>query len=79
LIRERLFVTIFRAGAEFMASEHATRLASMQAAERNIQEHLEEMTGAFRRRRQQAITEELLDVVAGFETLGTAEVPGTDS
>jgi F-type H+-transporting ATPase subunit gamma len=45
----------------------------MQAAERNIQEHLEEMTGAFRRRRQQAITEELLDVVAGFETLRTSE------
>jgi F-type H+-transporting ATPase subunit gamma len=73
LIQEHLFVTIFRAGAESMASEHATRLASMQAAERNIQEHLEEMTGAFRRRRQQAITEELLDVVAGFETLRTSE------
>lgn len=79
LIREHLFVTIFRTGAESMASEHATRLASMQAAERNIQEHLEEMTGAFRRRRQQAITEELLDVVAGFETLRTAEVSGTES
>ena len=73
LIREHLFVTIFRAGAESMASEHATRLASMQAAERNISERLEEMTGVFRHRRQQAITEELLDVVAGFETLRTAE------
>ena len=31
------------------------------------------MTGAFRHRRQQAITEELLDVVAGFEILSTAE------
>ena len=72
LIREYLFAGIFRAGAESMASEHATRLAAMQAAERNIQEHLEEMNGAFRRRRQQAITEELLDVVAGFETLTTA-------
>jgi len=72
LIREHLFISIFRAGAESMASEHATRLASMQTAERNIQEHLDEMSGAFRRRRQQAITEELLDVVAGFETLTTA-------
>jgi F-type H+-transporting ATPase subunit gamma len=44
----------------------------MQAAERNIQEHLEEMNGAFRRRRQQDITEELLDIVAGFETLRPA-------
>lgn len=72
LIREHLFVSIFHAGAESMASEHATRLASMQAAERNIQEHLEEMRGAYRRRRQQAITEELLDVIAGFETQRTA-------
>lgn len=72
LIREHLFISIFRAGAESMASEHARRLASMQAAERNIQENLEEMSGAFRRRRQQAITEELLDVVAGFESLRTA-------
>lgn len=67
LVRHRLFVSIFRAGADSMASEHATRLAAMQAAERNIQENLEEMNGAFRRRRQQAITEELLDIVAGFE------------
>lgn len=69
LVREHLFVSIFQAAAESTASEHATRLASMQAAERNIQEHLQEMTGAFRRQRQQAITEELLDVVAGFESL----------
>ena len=72
LIRDHLFVSISRAGAESMASEHATRLASMQAAERNIEEHLEEMNGAFRRRRQQDITEELLDIVAGFETLRPA-------
>ena len=72
LIREHLFVSIYRAGAESMASEHATRLASMQAAERNIQEHLEEMSGAFRRRRQEAITEELLDIVGGYESLRQA-------
>jgi len=78
LIREHLFITIFRAGAESMASEHATRLASMQAAERNIQEHLEEMTSAFRHRRQQAITEELLDIVGGFETLRTADLSAED-
>jgi F-type H+-transporting ATPase subunit gamma len=78
LIREHLFVAIFRAGAESMASEHATRLASMQAAERNIQEHLEEMNQAFHHRRQQAITEELLDIVGGFETLRTAGLTGKD-
>lgn len=69
LIREHLFVAIYRAGAESMASEHATRLAAMQAAERNIEEHLEEMNAEYRRRRQESITAELLDVVAGFESL----------
>ncbi len=74
LVRQHLFIALFRAGAESAASEHATRLAAMQAAERNIDEHLDEMNGAYRRRRQALITEELLDVVAGFEALTTAEV-----
>ncbi len=69
LVRQYLFVMIFRAGAQSLASEHATRLMAMQAAERNIDERLDEMNGRFRRMRQQSITEELLDVVAGFESL----------
>lgn len=73
LVRHHLFVGISGAGAESMASEHAMRLAAMQAAERNIKETLEEMNGAYRQRRQQAITEELLDIVAGFETLRPEE------
>lgn len=73
LIRRHLFVTLFRAAAESLASEHATRVASMQAAEKNIRDHLDEMHGDFYRMRQQAITEELLDVVAGFEVLTGGE------
>jgi F-type H+-transporting ATPase subunit gamma len=72
LVRQLLYVALYRACAESLAAEHASRLASMQAAERNITERLEEMQGAFRSRRQQAITEELLDVVAGFEVLSSA-------
>lgn len=69
LVRHHLLIELFRAGAESAASEHATRLAAMQAAERNIEDHLGEMNAAYRRRRQESITEELLDVVAGFEAL----------
>lgn len=69
LVREHLFLLIYRAGAESIASEHATRLAAMQAAEHNIDESLEELEATYRRRRQESITEELLDVVAGFEVL----------
>jgi F-type H+-transporting ATPase subunit gamma len=66
VIRQYLFSSVYRAAAESLASEHASRLASMQAAERNIEEHLEEQQAEFRRRRQETITEELLDIVTGF-------------
>lgn len=69
LAREHLFANIFRSGAESLASEHATRLAAMQYALHNIDDHLTEMTGDFRRKRQETITTELMDVVAGFEML----------
>ena len=69
LIREFLYVAIFRASAESLASENAARLASMQSAERNIEERLEDLNRYFRLQRQQAITEELLDIISGFEAL----------
>lgn len=78
LVRQHLFIGLFRAGAESAASEHATRLAAMQAAERNIEERLEEMNADYRRKRQDSITEELLDLVAGFEALNPARRRGRD-
>ena len=70
LIRQYLFVSLYRAVAESLASENASRLASMQGAERNIAERLDELQAQFHQQRQMAITEELLDIVAGFEALG---------
>lgn len=69
LIRQHLFVSLYRAFAESMASENASRLASMQTAEKNIQDHLSVLAVEYHQGRQQSITEELLDIVAGFETL----------
>ncbi|WP_455212364.1 F0F1 ATP synthase subunit gamma [Kaarinaea lacus] len=74
LLKQYLFVTIFRACAESQASEHASRLAAMQSAERNLDERLEEVTRIFRRERQNAITSELLDVVSGFEAITTSNL-----
>ena len=68
-VREYLFVSLYRAFAESLASENASRLASMQSAEKNIEERLEELHVQFHRQRQMTITEELLDIVAGFEAL----------
>lgn len=69
LIREYLFVSIFRACAESLASESASRLAAMQRADKNIDELLETLHGKFHRLRQSGIDEELFDVISGFEAL----------
>jgi F-type H+-transporting ATPase subunit gamma len=69
LIREHLFVSIFQACAESLASENVSRLAAMQRADKNIDELLEDLNGTFRRLRQSGIDEELFDVIAGFEEL----------
>lgn len=69
LFRQYFFVSLYRACAESLASENASRLASMQIAETNIQERLSELQGEFNHQRQTAITEELLDIVSGFESI----------
>lgn len=69
LAREYLFISLFQACAESLASENASRLAAMQRAEKNIDELTEELTGRFHRVRQTSIDEELFDVVSGFEAL----------
>jgi F-type H+-transporting ATPase subunit gamma len=73
LIRQYLFVALYRAFAESLVSENASRLACMHAAEKNIQSHLSRLTVDYHQGRQQSITEELLDIVAGFETLTKEE------
>jgi len=75
LIREYLFVSLFRACAESLASENASRLAAMQRADKNIDELLEHLNGTFHRLRQSGIDEELFDVISGFEALSKGKVP----
>ena len=69
LIREYLFISLFRACAESLASENASRLAAMERADKNITELLDRLHGTFHRLRQSGIDEELFDVIAGFEAL----------
>ena len=64
-VRGYLFVLLFQACAESLASENASRLA----AEKNIEEILEDLNRTFRRVRQESIDEELFDVISGFEAL----------
>jgi len=69
LIREYLFISLFRACAESLASENASRLAAMERADKNIDELLETLHSTFHRIRQAGIDEELFDVISGFEAL----------
>ena len=73
LIREYLFIALFRACAESLASENASRLAAMQRADKNIGDSLETLNATFHRVRQSGIDEELFDVVSGFEALTTKD------
>ena len=75
LIREYLFISLFRACAESLASENASRLASMQRADHNIGELLEQLQGSFHRMRQSNIDEELFDVISGYEALNKSKAP----
>jgi F-type H+-transporting ATPase subunit gamma len=69
LVRGYLFVVLFQACAESLASENASRLAAMQRAEKNIEDILEDLNRTLHRIRQESIDEELFDVISGFEAL----------
>jgi len=69
LVNQHLFVTIFRACGESLASENGARLAAMQAADTNLTEHGQELAAELRKVRQGSITAELLDVASGYEAI----------
>ena len=69
VIRQYFYISLYRAFIESMASENASRLTAMQKAEQNIEERLENLGAQYHHQRQNAITEELLDIVSGFEAL----------
>ncbi|GGW41176.1 F0F1 ATP synthase subunit gamma [Arenibacter certesii] len=69
LISEYLFVSLYKACAESLSAENASRLEAMQRAEKNIDEVLGELNLRYNRLRQSTIDEELFDVIAGFEAL----------
>lgn len=78
LISEYVFVSLFRACAESLASENASRLAAMQRAEKNIDDLLNDLRVSYYRVRQAGIDEELFEVVSGFEALSSkSRRPGT--
>ncbi len=77
LLRQYFFVSLYRACALSLAAENTSRLAAMQAAEKNIDERLGELKTSYQHERQAAITEELLDIISGFRAVkGSLESEG---
>lgn len=69
LLRQHLFVSVYRGFAQSLASEHAMRFAAMQSAQTNIGDRLEELNAHWRQMRQGAITAELIDAIGRVEAL----------
>lgn len=74
-IPEYLFVLLFQACAESLASESASRVAAIQRAEKNIDGILEDLNLKLHRIRQESIDEELFDVISGYEALTAVRRP----
>jgi F-type H+-transporting ATPase subunit gamma len=69
LIREYLFVSVYKACAESLVTENISRLEAMQRAEKNIEAMLDELGLVYNRLRQSTIDDELFDIISGFEAL----------
>lgn len=65
LVPKSLHLKLFTALLDSLASEHAARVIAMQTATDNADELLRELTLTYNKTRQQAITNELLDIAGG--------------
>lgn len=69
LVPDYIEVSIYRALLESAASEHGARMTAMRNASENAGVLIEDLTLEMNRARQAAITQEILEVVAGAEGL----------
>jgi F-type H+-transporting ATPase subunit gamma len=69
LVPEYVQISVFRALLESTASEHGARMTAMRNASENAGEIIEDLTLEMNRARQAEITQEIMEVVAGAESL----------
>lgn len=65
LIPREVALSLYTASLSALASEHAARMMAMQAATDNADDLIKELSVEYNKQRQQAITNELLDIVGG--------------
>jgi len=64
-----VFIMIYRAILDSLASEHAARMVAMQNATDNANELVDDLTLDLNKARQETITSELLDLVGGMSAI----------
>ncbi len=69
LVPKSLKITFYKAVLESNASEHGARMTAMDKATENAGELLKELRLTYNRTRQAAITNEILEIVAGANAL----------
>src|SRR5205807_4504114 len=69
LVPDYVEISIYRALLESTASEHGARITAMRNASQNAGELIEDLTLEMNRARQAEITQEIMEVVAGAESL----------
>ena len=69
LVPDYVEISVFRALLESTASEHGARMTAMRNASENAGELIEDLTLEMNRARQAEITQEIMEVVAGAESL----------
>ena len=70
LFKDYVDLSVFRALLESTASEHGARMTAMRNAAENANDMIKDLTLEMNRVRQAEITQEILEVVAGAESLG---------
>jgi F-type H+-transporting ATPase subunit gamma len=63
---------VYQAIFESLASEHAARMVAMRNATENANELTEDLRLEYNKARQQAITNDMLDIAGGAEALASA-------
>ena len=69
LVPDYVEISVFRALLESTASEHGARMTAMRNASENASEIIDDLTLQLNRERQADITQEIMEVVAGAESL----------
>jgi len=69
LVPDYVEISIYRALLESTASEHGARMTAMRNASENANDIIDDLTLQMNRERQAEITQEIMEVVAGAESL----------